>query len=160
LSFSRTSAIVEPGEFHNGYLSKELSRNYELPGEEIIMTDLFATLHFYNMFLVFATSTISGLWGLVLWFRKQVMNRPWRISLIVAGAVGALQGVFGIILVLLGERPRDNLHYVYGGIVALGFIVAIAFTTGGRNKRLDVLIYSIAALAIAAAGVRALMTGQ
>lgn len=124
------------------------------------MVDFFATLHFYNMFLVFATSVISGIWGLVLWFRKQVMNKPWRNSLIVAGAVGLLQGVFGLVLVLLGQSPRDKLHYVYGGIVALGFIVAISLSTGGRNKRLDVLIYSLAALAIAAAGVRALMTGQ
>jgi heme A synthase len=94
---------------------------------------------------------------------RRTLNRPWRISLIVTAVLGALQAVLGVTLVLLGQRAPGGdlyyLHYVYGGIVALAIPVAISYATGNRNPRRDILIYSIAALILAAAGARATMTG-
>ena len=94
---------------------------------------------------------------------RRTLNRPWRISLIVTAILGALQAVLGITLVLLGQRaPGGNLyylHYVYGGIVALAIPVAVSYATGNKNLRRDILVYSIAALILAAAGARATMTG-
>jgi heme A synthase len=127
------------------------------------MTEFIANLHFINMALVLATGFITGVWGLVLFFMKKTMNRPWRIALIVTGIVAALQGLLGITLVLMGERPGTGtdlyyLHYVYGAIVVLAIPVAITYVNG-KNPRRDVLIFSIAALILVAAAVRALMTG-
>ena len=126
------------------------------------MVDVFSTLHVVNMILVLAAGTISGVWGLILFFTKRVMNRPWRISLTVTAVVGLLQALLGIVLVLLGQKPAGGslyyLHYVYGGIVALAIPVAITYATGGKNPRRDLLIFSIAALILVAAGARALMT--
>ena len=51
------------------------------------------------------------------------------------------------------------LHYIYGAIVVLAIPVAVTYATGGKNLRRDVLIFSIAALILVAAAVRALMTG-
>jgi len=68
-------------------------------------------------------------------------------------------------MVTLGLKPGTGtglyyLHYVYGGIVALVIPLAyLSYTTGGKNPRRDVLIYSIALLILVAAGVRAWMTG-
>lgn len=93
---------------------------------------------------------------------KVKLNRLWRISLIVTVIFGALQALLGITLVLLGRQPSGHLyylHYVYGGIVALAIPVAITYATSGKNPRRDILIYSIAALVLVAAGARALMTG-
>jgi hypothetical protein len=75
-----------------------------------------------------------------------------------------LQALLGISLVLLGDRPGTGtglyyLHYVYGAIVVLAIPVALTYATSGKNPRRDVLIYSIAALIIVAAGLRALTTG-
>jgi len=165
------------------------------------MLQVVVQLHFYNMVLVLAAGLISGVWGLVLFFRERrsasvevkkdthqantpgdaalsdgggnkdrtvdlprgTLNRPWRISLIVTAILGALQAVLGVTLVLLGQRaPGGNLfylHYVYGGIVALAIPVAVSYATGNKNLRRDILIYSIAALILAAAGARATMTG-
>jgi heme A synthase len=128
------------------------------------MVDAISSLHFFNIFLILASGTISGIWGLVLFFMKKTINRPWRISLIVTAIVGALQALLGIILVLLGQKPGTGtglyyLHYVYGAIVALAIPVAITYATGGKNQRRDVLIFSIAALILVAAAVRALTTG-
>jgi heme A synthase len=128
------------------------------------MGEFLVNLHFYNVILVLATSTIAGIWGLILFFQKKPMNRPWRISLIIAAFVGALQALLGISLVLLGDKPGTGtglyyLHYVYGAIVVLAIPVALTYATSGKNPRRDVLIYSIAALIIVAAGLRALTTG-
>ena len=126
------------------------------------MVDVFVTLHLGNMILVLITGTISGVWGLILYFTKRAANRPWRIALTVTAVVGLLQALLGIVLVLLGQKPAGGslyyLHFVYGGIVALAIPVAITYATGGKNPRRDMLIFSIAALIIVAAGARALMT--
>jgi heme A synthase len=96
---------------------------------------------------------------------KKSINRPWRISLIVTAVIAALQALLGIILVLLGQKPGTGtglyyLHYVYGAIVVLAIPIAISYATGGKNQRRDLLIYSIAALVLVAAAIRALMTGS
>ena len=84
--------------------------------------------------------------------------------MIVAAVVAALQALLGIILVLLGQKPGNGtglyyLHYVYGAIVVLVIPIAVTYATGGKNQRRDVLIFSIAALILVAAALRALTTG-
>jgi len=130
------------------------------------MANFIAQLHYFNLFLILAASLVAGIWGLVLFFMKKTTTiyRPWRILLIFTAIVALLQGVFGILLVLFGLRPGTGsdlyyLHYVYGGIVALAIPVALTYATSGKNVRRDVLIFSIAALVLFAAGFRAWMTG-
>lgn len=131
-----------------------------------IMVDIVSNLHFFNMVLVLASGTITGVWGLILFFmKKQTIIRPWRISLIFTAVVSLLQALLGIILLLLGQRPGPPgdslfyLHFVYGGIVALAIPVAVTYATGGKQPRRDLLIYSLISLVLVAAAVRALMTG-
>jgi heme A synthase len=130
------------------------------------MLDVIIELHYLNLFLILALGLITGIWGLVLYFMKktQTINRPWRIALIITAADGLLQGIFGVTLLLLGQRPGTGtdlyyLHYVYGGIVALVIPVALTYATGGKKPRRDILVFSIAALILFAAGFRAWMTG-
>jgi|SRR5579884_2179592 heme A synthase len=129
------------------------------------MLDFVLALHYYNVFLVLTAATIVGVWGLVLYFTKRAMVKLWRYLLWLTAILGALQGVLGLTMVAMGQKPGTGtglyyLHYVYGGIVALVIpIVAMTYTTGGKNLRRDLLILSIAALVLAAAGVRAWMTG-
>ena len=94
---------------------------------------------------------------------RKALNRPWRIALLITALLGALQALLGITLVLLGQKPPGGslyyLHYVYGAIVALAIPLAVTYATGGKNLRRDILIYSLAAVILVAAGARALMTG-
>lgn len=97
------------------------------------------------------------------------VRQYFRYALIVTAALGVLQAIFGALLLLMGQRPADSLHYVYGLIVLLAIPVAYAYSgeapTGtsaqGRfaHIRREVIILTIAALAVAAAAIRAWMTG-
>jgi hypothetical protein len=65
---------------------------------------------------------------------------------------------------LLGQKPGTGqglyyLHYVYGALVVLALPVALTYATDGKKPRRDVLIFSLAAIVIFAAGFRAWMTG-
>jgi heme A synthase len=127
------------------------------------MLQVFVNLHFINMILVLATSTITFIWGLVLFFqKKEIINQPWKIALIVSAIVGLIQGLLGVGLLLLGQKPGGGtgpyyLHYVYGAIVI--FAIPVAYTYIGKDVRKAILILSIAAFIIAAAAARAMMTG-
>lgn len=126
------------------------------------MIPVIELLHRYNMVLVLATSTITGIWGLILYFqKKEEIYQPWKIALIVTGAVGLLQALLGVTLVLMGMRAPGGsnywLHYVYGAIVVLALPVAYTYTS--KKVRTTILIFSLAALIVAAAGTRGMMTG-
>ncbi len=128
------------------------------------MVDFIASVHYFNVILVLTAAVVTGVWGLILYFMKRSVMRAWNIALIVTAILGVIQGVLGLTLVALGQRPGTGqdlyyLHYVYGGIVALAIPIALTYTTSGKNPRRDMLIFSIAALILAAAGVRAWMTG-
>ena len=128
-------------------------------------------LHSYNVYLVLAAGLVTAIWGFILYFRSgknkemQVIPRSWSILLRVTAGLALLQGLFGVTMVIFGLKPGTGtglyyLHYVYGGIVALVIPLAyLSYTTGGKNPRRDLLIYSIALLILVAAGVRAWMTG-
>lgn len=129
------------------------------------MTDFIANLHFYDAILILIAGTVTGVWGLILFFmKKQTIIRPWRIALIFTAIVGLLQAVFGIILLLMGQKPGTGtglyyLHFVYGAIVALAIPVAVTYATGGKKPRRDMLLFSIISLVLVAAALRALVTG-
>lgn len=129
------------------------------------MVDFLSNLHFFNGILILIAGTITGVWGLILFFmKKQTIIRPWRIALIFTGVVAFLQAIFGIILVAEGQHPGTGtglyyLHFVYGAIVALAVPVAITYATGGKKPRRDILLFSIIALVLVAAALRAFVTG-
>lgn len=128
------------------------------------MVDFVLFLHAHNVYLVLAACAVTGIWGLILFFMKKTMIPSWRIALIVTAVLSGLQALLGILLITLGQKPGGGtglyyLHYVYGAIVALGLPIAVTYTTNGAKTRRDVLIFSIAALIMLAAGIRAFMTG-
>jgi hypothetical protein len=128
------------------------------------LVDFVLFLHANNVYLVLAACAVTGIWGLVLFFMKKTMTPSWRIALIVTAVLSGLQAVFGLLLLAMGQKPGGGtglyyLHYVYGSIVALGLPVAVTYASNGAKTRRDVLIFSIAALIMLAAGIRAFMTG-
>ncbi|GHO44576.1 hypothetical protein [Ktedonospora formicarum] len=128
------------------------------------MIGLILTLHTYNPYLIFLSGAVVTIWGFVQYFRKQSLTKPLKISMYIAIALAALQGVLGLAMVATGLKPGGGsnlyyLHYVYGAIVIFALPVATTYASNGKNPRRDLLIYSIAGLILVAAAVRAFVTG-
>jgi len=62
------------------------------------------------MALLFAAAGGLGAWR---WWRVEASDGFWRI-LRTAQVVMVLEAALGGVLLLAGERPADDLHYVYG----------------------------------------------
>jgi hypothetical protein len=131
--------------------------------------NILLSLHNLNAWLVEIAgglTLIVGVIWLVLYRGKTVaasdpvdqLRRFFRYGLIATFALGALQAILGGLLFLLGERPANVLHYVYGLLVLALIPVVWVYSDQNRVRR-DIIIMSIAVFAVVAAGVRAFMTG-
>lgn len=85
-------------------------------------------------------------------------REAFRFLLTTTAVLGVLQVLCGALLFLFGERPADQLHFVYGGIVLLAIPVAYAYSDQ-KDVRRDIIVMTIAAVAIIGAAIRAIMTG-
>lgn len=84
----------------------------------------------------------------------------YRSALRITGLLALIQAILGGVLVLMHGQPKDQLHYVYGIVVLLAVPAASVYLTGKPEKaQRDLIVLIIAALIVAAAAVRAFMTG-
>lgn len=82
------------------------------------MTALHAVLGFATLVLTAA----AGAWGAWRWWRVEPSPLFWRL-LRSAQALLLLEALDGGLLLLLGRRPDDGLHYVYGLVpLAVSFL--------------------------------------
>lgn len=101
---------------------------------------------------------IVGVWGIVAYFRKSGVTSNYRGTLVIGELMLVMQGIFGITLVLSGDRPGQSLHFLYGGLSV--FILPLLMNyVHVRPKRQGPLIYGIGALFITGLAIRAMMTG-
>jgi hypothetical protein len=124
----------------------------------------FINLHIAMFLFLLGAGTICFLWGLgLLIFRRQSksISSIYRSALRVTAAMALIQAIIGaVLLFIFHQSPTDQLHYVYGGLVFLAIPIALIYGTGKpEHIRRDLLFLVIAALVVAAAAVRAAMTG-
>ena len=86
------------------------------------------------------------------------LNRVFRVALWSSAGLGVLQALLGIVLVTQGCSPREGLHYVYG-LIVLGAVPVAYVYSDQNNVRRDIIIMSIAAVAVIGAAIRGLATG-
>jgi hypothetical protein len=100
---------------------------------------------------------LVGLWGLFLAIRRQSFNSAFTGALVISLVLGVVQALLGVLLLVTGARPRDDLHYLYGLsiIVALPLVQQlIAHRTISRT-----LVYGLASLFMMGLAIRAITTG-
>ena len=109
--------------------------------------------------LLFAV--VAGVYGLVEYFRKQVVT-PSYWGIIVVGNLAAVgQGIIGVILALSGQQPEQWVHILYG-VVALMWIPIISLTNqlvnNNEHNRRETLIVALVSLFEAGIAFRAITT--
>ncbi len=63
--------------------------------------------------LVLAANTMAAIWGASAWIRKKTSVWFWYF-LRVAQLSVVVQAALGLVLVIEGRDPPDDLHYIYG----------------------------------------------
>lgn len=108
--------------------------------------------------VVLIYSLLVALWGFFLFLRGSNPSGGYLGALILAEGVALVQSTVGLILLLLGNRPADALHYLYGVVSVITLPAAYAYSSRGHERQ-DSLIFALAALFLFGIAVRATTTG-
>ncbi|HEX4213585.1 MAG TPA: hypothetical protein VIA06_09715 [Candidatus Dormibacteraeota bacterium] len=105
-----------------------------------------------------------AVWGTVAYVIRRRVSPGYRSSFLIMIGLTAVQGLLGLAALILGGRPHEILHVVYG-IFAVLFLPAIFFwvSRGGESKDAlarEALFMTIASWVVAVAYVRGFMTGS
>ncbi len=98
-----------------------------------------------------------GLWGLVAYFRGSRVTPSYTGALFLGEAIIAVQGILGMVMVVLGLLPRDLMHFLYGVASLLALPVAFTYMKG-RTDREAQLVFSLVALFVFGLAIRAQTT--
>jgi hypothetical protein len=122
-------------------------------------------IHSWVGFGLVALFAVGWMWGLGAWIvRRGPGDRYWN-WLTVAQVVALIQALVGLVLLLMGLRPNNWLHYVYG--FGSLFVLAVAHFVARQVRRprpgakpIDPWIpFAFAAFICFGLALRALMTG-
>ncbi len=98
-----------------------------------------------------------GVWGLFLAWRKSPISPGYRGALIIGVALGVIQALIGVFLLLQGARPEDNLHFLYGASVILTLPLVMSYIVDKKVSR--PLAFGLGTLFMAGLAIRAITTG-
>ncbi len=94
-----------------------------------------SSVHTFIAFAVVALFAVGWLWGLVAWIGKRDVGAAFWVWLSVAQVVIGIQAVVGTLLLLMGRRPTDWLHLVYGYGPLLVLVAAHWIAREGRHGK-------------------------
>lgn len=116
-------------------------------------------LHVWAGLLLVALNAAAGVWGVWRYARATGPSRSFDHVLALAQTSVFVAGLIGVALLAGDGRPDDPLHErVYGPFMVIAILAAWGFRRP-EHPRTNTLVFAIAALAVAALGVRALYTG-
>jgi hypothetical protein len=100
-----------------------------------------------------------GVWGLILFFRKQGPGGSYLGGLVIGEVVFVLQAVLGGVLYFSGFTLANAVHILYGALGVITLPAAYAYTRGATNRR-EALIYAIVCLFLFGVSLRAISTAH
>jgi heme A synthase len=151
-NYGRLQALELTGDAKQGALTGR--QHY---GKNRSVTTFFIEAHrtLSNMILIY--TVIVGIWGVFNAFRRMPPDGNFNGALALAVALFVIEGLAGMLLVLLGLRPARIIHFLYGVTIVLTIPAIFAFSRG-RNTSRESLLYGLAMLFIAGLADRAAQT--
>ena len=122
------------------------------------MTDSLVFLHTLGARALVAFAVVLGIWGAYGYFRHAQVSGGFRSSYLIMAGLTALQGLFGLALLVTGHPPARLLHVVYG-IFAVIFLPGAYLYAHGGSKRREAVVLAGAAWIVAIAYLRGISTG-
>lgn len=101
---------------------------------------------------------VMGAWAAVNFFRGKGIDSNYWGAIVIGEILFLAQGVLGIVMLILGLRPADLLHILYGVLVAFAW-PGVYIYTQARQGRAESAIYAIVSFFMFGLAIRAIMTG-
>lgn len=102
--------------------------------------------------------SVLGLWGIIAYIRGESLSGSLAGAFVIGQMLIAAQVLAGVGLLVMGARPDDSTHYLYG-ITAVVILPFVWTYLRDRNQRQALLIYSLIAFFVAGLAVRGITTG-
>ena len=116
------------------------------------------SLHGFAARVLLVYAVALGIWGAYGYFRKHQIDGGFRASYLIMAGLTALQGLAGFATFLMGTRPPELLHIVYG-IFAVIFLPGAYLYAQGGSRRREAVIMAGAAWIVSIAYLRGIATG-
>jgi hypothetical protein len=116
-------------------------------------------IHLYVGFAVVSIFAMGWLWGLGIWISRRDPGQPFWWWLTAAQVIALLQALIGSVLLLMGRRPTDWLHLVYGYGPILIFGVGHSLAREEQFRSKPWAAFALASFICFGLTLRALMTG-
>lgn len=84
------------------------------------------------------TNALAAGWGGAAWLRREPSVWFWYV-LRVAQVTVVVQVGLGLWLLVAGNQPRDELHYLYGVAILVVTMVSEAMRVGAAQRELDLV---------------------
>ena len=123
------------------------------------MSEFLVALHRISATALVIFAVLLAVWGTYLYFRRAELTGGFRSSFLIMAGLTAVQGLLGVVLLLIGDRPKDWLHLVYG-IFAVVFLPGVYRYAQGGTKRREAVFLAAAGWIVAVAYLRGFMTGS
>ncbi len=101
---------------------------------------------------------VMGAWAALNFFRGKGIGSNYWGALVIGEIMLLVQGVLGLIMVIMGLRPADLLHFLYGVLVAFSW-PGVYIYTNARQGRAEAGIYGVVSFFMFGLAIRAIMTG-
>lgn len=101
---------------------------------------------------------LLAVWGTFRFLRKQGLDSSYWGALVIAEILLVVQFLLGGYMWIIGFRPVETVHVLYG-FVSLIAIPGMFSYTKGRSDRPEMLMYSVVALVTIGLLMRAIFTG-
>ena len=86
--------------------------------------------------VVMGANAVVAAWGAIAWLRSEPSVWFWYL-LRVAQAVVVVQVAVGLWLLISGNQPEDELHYLYGVAILAVTMVSEGMRIGAAQRELD-----------------------
>lgn len=100
-----------------------------------------------------------GVWGVIAFLRGMGVTGSYFGALVIGEVLTVVQALVGVLLVITGHWPPDVLHFLYGIVVILSWLMVYIYTKGATTRR-EMLIYAIVSFFVMGLAIRGIMTGS
>lgn len=125
------------------------------------MSGLILFLHARLAVATILFAILLGVWGSYQYIRHKAVSGGFRAGYLMLCGLVAVQGLFGVLTLLIGNRLHNNLHIVYG-IFAVIFLPGLYFysASGRSSKAREAVLLAASCWIVLVALGRGWITGQ